>query len=220
MKINDNKSKVMIFNKSKKYDFPPELAFENGELLEYLEETKLLGIQLHSSLKWNSNTAAICAKSMSKMWLLRRMKAIKMEPNLILDYYIKEIRSLVEQGVIVWNSGLTKAQINDIEKIQKVALLIILGDQYSGYGMACKKFGIATLSSRRYELCNFFAIKLFKSPRCDQFFTRNEEGVTRNVKELVKENLCRTTRCYNAPHNYLTRLVNQNVARIVKAQKK
>ena len=22
----------MIFNKSKKYDFPPELAFENGEL--------------------------------------------------------------------------------------------------------------------------------------------------------------------------------------------
>ena len=53
----------MIFNKSKKYDFPTELAFENGELLECLEETKLLGIQLHSSLKWNYNTAVICAKS-------------------------------------------------------------------------------------------------------------------------------------------------------------
>ena len=114
MKINENKSKVMIFNKSRKFDFPPELSFSNGDLLECLEETKLLGIQLQSSLKWNSNTSAMYTKAMSKMWLLRRMKGLKLEPTLILDYYIKEIRPLAEQGVIVWNSGLTKTQIKDI----------------------------------------------------------------------------------------------------------
>ena len=31
MKINSSKSKIMIFNKSKKYDFPPEFSFQNGE---------------------------------------------------------------------------------------------------------------------------------------------------------------------------------------------
>ena len=67
------------------------------------------------------------------MWLLRRMKVLKLEPTIIIDYYIKEIRSLAEQGVPVWNSGLTKGQINDLEKIQKVALKVILHDDYKSY---------------------------------------------------------------------------------------
>ena len=71
MKINESKSKIMIFNKSRKYDFPPEFAFKNGEILEYLEETKLLGIHLSSDLKWQANSRAIYIKAMSKMWLLR-----------------------------------------------------------------------------------------------------------------------------------------------------
>ena len=63
MQINESKSKVMIFNKSRKYDFPPEYAFRNGEILECLEETKLLGIQLSSDLKWKANSKAIQIKA-------------------------------------------------------------------------------------------------------------------------------------------------------------
>ena len=144
---------------------------------------------------------------------------MKLEPSLIFDYFVKEIRPLAEQGVAVWNSGLTKAQVKDIEKIQKVALLIILGEEYSEYEAACKRFGITSLSSRRAQLCANFAVKLFKGPRSEQFFTLSEQGVTRNEKKLVKENTCRTTRCYNAPHNYLTRLVNQNAEKIMKKNK-
>ena len=44
MKINTSKSKVMVFNKSRNLDFPPEIAFKNGELLECIETTKLLGV--------------------------------------------------------------------------------------------------------------------------------------------------------------------------------
>jgi hypothetical protein len=220
MRINATKSKVMIFNKSRKYDFPPELSFQNGEILECLEEAKLLGILLSSSLKWNSNTAAIYSKAMSKMWLLRRMKTLNLEPTLIFDYYAKEIRPLAKQGVVVWNSGLTKAHIKDLEKIQKVAFLIILGDDYSSYDVACMNFNVDLLSLRRTQLCTNFAVKLYKSPRSNQFFTPTDNLMnTRNEKQLVKENICRTTRCYNAPHNYLLRLVNQNVDKIVKSLK-
>ena len=87
MRINEKKSKVMLFNNSKKYDFPPEFSFKDGEILECLEETKLLGILLNSSLLWDSNTANICTKTMSKIWLLRRMKTLKLESEIIFDYY-------------------------------------------------------------------------------------------------------------------------------------
>ena len=74
MKINENKSKVMIFNKSRNYDFPPELSFKNGQILECLESTKLFGIYLTSDLRWAENCKQIFSKAMAKMWLLRRLK--------------------------------------------------------------------------------------------------------------------------------------------------
>ena len=40
MKINESKSKIMLFNKSRKFDFPPEFAFKNGQILECLEREK------------------------------------------------------------------------------------------------------------------------------------------------------------------------------------
>ena len=209
MKINEQKTKIMIFNRSKRLDFPPEFSFQSGEILEYLHETKLLGIELSSTLKWFKNTAAIYKKAMGRMWLLRRMKLLKLEPELILDYYLKEIRPLTEQGVVVWNSGLTKSQVNDLEKIQKVALTIILGGKYMKYEESCQYFNISKLSSRRADLCAKFAVKLYLSPRCNEYFTCKEK-VGRNSNILVKENTTRTSRCYNAPHNYLARLVNQN----------
>ena len=108
MKINEHKSKIILFNRSKKYDFPPEFSFKNGEQLEVLETTKLLGIFLSSDLRWEANTNYIYQKAMRKMWLLRRMKKLQLEPKIICDYYIKEIRALAEQGVALWHSGLTK----------------------------------------------------------------------------------------------------------------
>ena len=86
MKINSSKSKVMIFNKSRKYDFPPEMIFQDGDILECLEKTKLLGVLISSSLKWDANTKAICEKAMAKMWLLRRLRIFKLEPELLFDY--------------------------------------------------------------------------------------------------------------------------------------
>ena len=208
MKINESKSKIMIFNTSKNYDFPPEFSFSNGEFLEVLESTRLLGVVLSSDLRWAANTNAVYTNAMCKMWLLRRMKILKLEKNIICDYYLKEIRVLAEQGVAVWNSGLTKGQVKDLEKIQKVALRIILGDDYGSYDVACKFFNLQPLNERRLQLCTNFALKLFKSERSEQFFTHRK--VKTRCDDPVVEKKCNTLRCFNAPHNYLSRLVNQN----------
>ena len=128
------------------------------------------------------------------------------------------MRSLAEQGVPIWNSGLNKAQVREIEKIQKVALKIILGQQYESYSSACNRFGLEQLSVRRLEISTKFAVKLYKSKRCNEFFTHAVRKInTRNDAPLLIEEKCNTRRCFGAPHNYLTRLVNKNKAKILRS---
>ena len=143
-----------------------------------------------------------------------------MDPQLIFDYYIKEVRVLAEQGVVIWNSGLTKGQINDLEKIQKVAFKIILGDDYRSYDAACTLFNVTHLTDRRLELCTSYALKLFQSDRSSEYFTHHNPIMqTRQESQLVVENKVNTKRCYNAPHNYLARLVNLNRNKLKSNQK-
>ena len=116
---------------------------------------------------------------------------------------------------LVWNSGLTKSQISELEKVQKVALKIILGDQYYSYELACNFFKIEKLSTRRLQLCTKFALKLYKSVKSEFYFTHAKKTInTRSEQKLLVENHCNTTKAFNAPHNYLARLVNQNKSKI------
>ena len=155
---------------------------------------------------------------MKKMWLLRRLKKLKLDLYTILDFYLKEIRPVSEHGVAVWHSGLTKNQSNEIEKIQKVAFRIILGENYISYAAACILLNVMPLRYRRTELCTSFAIKLYKSSRSADFFLPAKRNVNlRNKnKNLVIEQKCNTKRLYNAPHNYLARLINDNTQKISK----
>ena len=139
-------------------------------------------------LRWKINTREMYLKAMSKLWLLRRLKIVKLDYEFILDYFLKEIRPLVEQGVAIWNSGLTKREINDIEKVQKVALKIILDENYISYDVACTLMNVTPLEYRRTDLATSFAIKLYKSPRSHEFFTPAEKFVnTRSDHQLLVE---------------------------------
>ena len=154
------------------------------------------------------------------MWLLRRLKQLKLDYQTILDFYLKEIRPLTEHGAVVWNSGLTKNQSNDLEKIQKVAFKIILGENYISYDVACTLMNVMPLKYRRTDLCTSFAIKLFKSSRSTEFFIPviKQLNTRSEYQKLVVEQKCNTKRSYNAPHNYLARLINQNSQKIRKSK--
>ena len=117
MIINSKKSKVILFNTSRKYDFPPEVGFSEGDYLEYVTHMKLVGVMVSSDLRWTKNTEYICQKAMQRMWVLRRMKGVKLDAEYLLDTYKKEIRSLLELAVPVWHSGLTVKQASDIERV-------------------------------------------------------------------------------------------------------
>ena len=61
LKIKKDKTKIMSFNFSKKYDFLPKMSIGENKL-EVVQSTKLLGVILSSDLKWNQHTEYITKK--------------------------------------------------------------------------------------------------------------------------------------------------------------
>ena len=104
----------MLFNKSRTHDFPPKFSFKNGVYLECIESTKLLGVYISTDLRWKENCYQMNKTAMTNMWLHRRLKNLNLDTDLILDFYLQEIRPVVEHGAPIWTSGLTKSQISDL----------------------------------------------------------------------------------------------------------
>ena len=204
---------MIKFNFSKNDDFPPEFEI-NGfdQQLEVTQQTKLLGIILTNDLKWESNTEYICTRAYQKIYILRRLKKLDMEPLFMLDVYIKEIRSILELAVPAWHSGLTAKQAADIERVQRVSVSIILSDWQTGkcgmsYDMALVTLDLEPLVTRRDKLCKKFANKTLKSRHSSMFQQNIHQYFTRNKPAFVSES-CNTKRFYNSPLNYLTRILN------------
>ena len=213
MKINDKKTEIMKFNFRKSLDFPPILTIEESCPLKIVEETKLLGIILSCDLKWSLQVDYMHKRAMKKVWLLRKLKLLDLDLELLLDFYLKEIRSILEYGAPVWHSGLTRKMSEKIERVQKLCVKIILCDfsRQTSYTVACTLLGIEPLYLRRTELCIRFIQKTSLEPKhADMFLKSENTHNTRQETTTYREFTYRSKRFYNSPLCYLTRLLNRN----------
>ena len=78
MKINIKKTKIMLFNTSKNYDFLPQLYFPDSEPFEVIYQTKLLGITLTSNLSWQAHVDDNTKRATAKLWVLVRFKTLNL----------------------------------------------------------------------------------------------------------------------------------------------
>ena len=119
---------------------------------------------------------------------------------------------MLELAVPVWQAGLTLQEINQIERVQRTALYIILGDKYYNYENALDVLECDRLSNRRYKLCENFVKKAAKHPQFKNWFcinsdpplnfeTRSDKQTVKNIYHPVKT---RTDRFANFPLPYLT----------------
>ena len=208
MLINSDKSSVMKFSKSRTKSFPAEIKVDN-EFLEVKQKMKILGIILTSDLRWEANTEHMCKKAYKNMWVLRRMKNLRLDSFTILDYYFKEVRVHLELAVPVWHSGLTLKLAADIERVQRVAISIVTGQTDVSYDRMCALMGVKPLYIRRQELCERFSVKTASSDcrHNDMFQLQNSGHNTR--REFYREHLCKTTRFYKSALPFLTRTLNK-----------
>ena len=94
---------------------------------------------------------------------------------------------MLEQSSVVWHSSLTKENCEDLERVQKAAVRIILGKNSENYEDALMKVDLETLKSRREELCKKFADKSSKSMnnRANEMFPRKE--ISHQMKKRNQE---------------------------------
>ena len=86
------------------------------------------------------------------MELLRRVSVFSPSDEDMKHLYILFIRSLLEQSAPVWHSSLTEQDSAALERVQKSAVRIILGNRYVGYKKSLQKLDLQSLNDRREEL--------------------------------------------------------------------
>ena len=129
----------------------------------------------------------------------------------LLDVYIKQVRSVLELAVPVWHSSLTVADKLSIERVQKAALQIVLGKDYTSYSSACESTNLKSLEERRLQLCKKFGIKAMKNQKHTKWFKVNPKvSRTRQQQPYLCPVVSRTRRFENSPISYLTKLLNQH----------
>ena len=210
MKLNIDKTKLMLFNTCKNKDFMPD--FELGsKKLDLVEKAKLLGVVVSSDLSWEENTAYIVKRCNQKIWIIKRLKKLGARISDLLDVYCKQVRCIAEYAVPVWNSALTGIQVNQIERIQKTAFHVILGNNYTSYSKALKLLGMPKLSDRRRQLCLKFARKCEKHPKFSKWFIPNKKKFNTRLKPTKYEEVfALTQRFEKSPLSYLTNVLNQH----------
>ena len=131
------------------------------------------------------------------------------------SWYVTRIRSILELACPVFHSGLTIEQSRQIELTQKKALAVILGKDYVSYESALTKLQLDRLDYRRTELCYNFALKCVKSAKHSHMFSPNPgfNENSRNPKPYREPN-CKTSRYFNSPVPYLSRLLNKKYKKI------
>ena len=89
--------------------------------------------------------------------------------------YILQIRSKLEQSCVVWHSSITQKCEDNLERVQKSAIRIILGEKYFNYESALKTLKLQSLKERRNALCLKFAQKTLLVPNLKEIFPRNHQ---------------------------------------------
>ena len=213
MKLNKDKSNYMVFSRSET-EFATRLTLD-GDTIDRIEETKLVGVWLTTWLDWDKNSREICRKAYARMTMITKLKYVGVPVEDLIHIYILYVRSLLEYCAVVWHSSLTVEMSQNLENVQKFCLKVIMGHQYDGYQNALEVCGLSSLSDRREEKCLKFGLKSLLHPTHSKMFPVNPHVLsnsesTRN-SEHFKVNWARTESYRTSAIPYIQRMLNEYV---------
>ena len=125
--------------------------------------------------------------------------------------YISYVRSILEQSSVVWHSSLTLKNKNDLERVQKVAVRIILGNHYINYKDGLSTLKIQNLFKRREEICLNFAKKCLKNEKLKNIFPKKLKShkMTQRKTNTFKIKKTNKKRYQQSAIPYMTKLLNK-----------
>ena len=206
MKLNESKTKVMVINYTRNFQFATRIHL-NGTLLETIQETSLLGTVFSSDLKWHANSDQLVRKGYQRMTILRKLYDFNLPLEDLVTIYNSYIRSILEYNLNVWFSSISNEERENIERVQRVACKIILKDDYINYKDALDRLNIQNLSDRRQMLACRFANKCVKSDRFKGLFPVNDN---RSADKYVVK-FAHTDRLKDSSIPAMQRILNKEV---------
>ena len=118
------------------------------------------------------------------------------------------IRSKLEHSAVVWDSGITQEERDDLERIQKSAVKVISKDLYEDYEKTLEILNMKTLNQRRKEMCLKFAKNCLKNEKVRSIFPVNNQSKRTRNTEQYRVNFAKTKRYANSTVPSLQRLLN------------
>jgi len=150
MQLNPTKTKEMCIDFSRR-DSPTALVTSEGEKIELVEHSKLLGLTVQSNLRWDKHISDITRKAATKIHFLIGLKRSGYHERELVTYFAAYIRSQLEYAAAVFHPGLTIQQSEALEMVQIRALAVIYPS--INYPEALRTAGLQKLSVRRTNMC-------------------------------------------------------------------
>ena len=212
LSINKEKTKCMLFNKAKKYDFVPELCISDSTKLEVVEGMKLVGYQISSDLTTQANTKYIVGRAWKRMWIIRRLKALGASETDQISVLRCQVLSVLQFAVPAWTTMLTKAESRSIQSVQKTGLYLIFGSRFRSYSWALKEAQMRTQVEQRQKIFEKFTKTCISSKKFSKWFCKTENSqtiITRSKKMRFKPVVTRTKAFANSPIPQMVALANR-----------
>ena len=162
MVLNPSKTKLMIVNFTVDHQYQSLLTIPGSSSpIELAFETKLLGYWLTVNMRPDKHIEYILRIAYSRLWAISWLKSTAVSDGNILHFYQMKIRSALEYSSPVFTPMLTAQNIDDIERVQKIVLKVILDSKYLNYDQACQTLLTESLQSRRKTLALKFALNTY-----------------------------------------------------------
>ena len=125
MKLNISKCKELIIDFSKDKRIFPSLQIADN-YINRVESAGILGITLQSNMKWNVHVENIIKKASKRLYILRLLRRSNANNETLITVYCTVIRPILEYACQVWHFNIQNYLCEDIERIQKRVLKIIV----------------------------------------------------------------------------------------------
>ena len=120
-------------------------------------------------------------------------------------------RSILEQTCVVWDSGLTNQNIEDLERTQKTFVKLIMEEDYQNYTISLKFLNLETLENRRKKLLVNFAKNSIIDGHFRDLLPRKRKAHSMETRKIEKYTVfhANTERYKNSPILTMQRMLNQ-----------
>ena len=174
MEISQKKTKAMIVNFSKKYQFTTRLNIKKLNV-EIVKQMKILGNIINDDLSWGDNCTFLIKKVNQRMELLRRAQSFGATNDEMVHLWVVYCRNILEQSCAIWHSSITEENSDDLERTQKAFTKLTLQNKYKDYDTALLKLNLTKLSERRQMLMMRFCENGIKTKTLVDLFPENEK---------------------------------------------